>query len=1213
MADIVIAVNPYQWFHHIYSEQERLRYSQALVWNPILHQASSSNASTCQQSASESGQDSGKGVKDPRTQLAPHVYETSCLAYKGLLRDEEDQSILVSGESGAGKTETVKILLRNLASIQEGGTGGGKTSKASNVDSTLQQHDNIIVQRVLDSNPLLEAFGNATTLRNDNSSRFGKYLQLQFDSMFHGGSVAPCILAGSKCEVYLLEKSRVTHHHPSERTYHIFYQLLAAPEELKVAIWEGLADTDAESFCYVGLTEGGSPSATMGIIEGKTDAERFQLTLQALELIGVQGAILQMLLRAICVVLQLGNLEFAPATTSAGNAGAMTALGLTIHHPTGSNTDASEISSLEELQDLSSLMGMSDIDPNHDNLSPTLKTALTVRSVEARGEVFAVPLTPEKAKESADAFAKEIYAKTFLWLVRTINDATSAEKNYSRTGSSRAAPSQYGIIGLLDIFGFETFEVNRFEQLCINYCNEKLQQKFTQDIFRSVQVEYESEGIELEEITYDDNTDALDLVEGRMGLIAFLNEECVRPKGSDKTFVYKSEAMNKENPCFFRDKHAKDREFGILHYAGPVVYDATDFVVKNTDTLPSDLMDCAKLSSNEIISNELNNENMMNPLHVNSVSSSFGAKKKKRPKSSHGASSNPKELQKRTSNIVAETVWTKFKNQLSSLMLSLKETKTRYIRCIKPNGQKAPLLMEHISTVEQLRCAGVVAAVTISRSAFPNRLEHLAVLDRFKSLWPKADHIGVLQDQKLDPEERRKKATDVLLTLALKEMESEKNGNKFRAFVMGKTRAYFRSGALEFLEAERLKHLGTYATIMQSNARRYVLRSKYNRHRVAVIKLQAGYRRKQQEKAYLLLRKASIRIECWYRVIFAKRAVYHLRRRINATKIQTRWRIARDSRRFRNMVSAAIVVQTMVRGSLQRPRYRQALIDKAEQAKLENQLTALQRKLEEAEAKRVEAEKQAEERATAAVAKYKEEQKADEKKVEEDVTVTDDVEKEPPAASSVAVDEGSQDEGAFHISRDAEAERSAEELNAEQQQLMDESGKMLEYLRKEVFKLRSQNQQLKTDFDLLKDNNQRLMDANASAGASFAALNQHAKQLSKQNAQLVNEVQSYKGQVQKLNILQAESKEELRLKSATYVAEVQSRLQYQKALQKITDIVQESCRDHRLVERVLTLADEVETDLMSGASSENGRPNGDDEDEDGRSESRGGLLGFFWS
>lgn len=1197
--DIILACNPYKWFHHLYSDEQRSLYSQALVWNGQPKSSMASSPKSLSQpttltpvnsNISDSSQRQPSAASDPRTMLPPHVYETSCLAYMGLVRDQEHQSILVSGESGAGKTETVKILMHDLASIQEERQVGTQTNFKSKMAA-----NNDIVQRVLDSNPLLEAFGNATTLRNDNSSRFGKYLQLQYDvssGAKHSNAAAgigSAILAGSKCEVYLLEKSRVTHHHDSERTYHIFYQLLAAPEELKAAIWDGLENTDNESFCYVGETE-------IDVIEGKTDAERFQLTLQALELIGVRGEILQMLLRAICVVLQLGNLEFAPAQPE--SATGMSALG--VHYQAGNsdgNHDASDISSIEELQELSELMGMNDINPD-SKVSDVLKKSLTVRNVEARGEVFAVPLTPEKAKESADAFAKEIYAKTFLWLVRTINDATCAEKNYRfvHTKTKVPPPANFGIIGLLDIFGFETFEVNRFEQLCINYCNEKLQQKFTQDIFRSVQVEYENEGIELEEITYDDNADVLDLVEGRMGLLAFLNEECVRPKGSDKTFVYKAQAMNKENRCFFRDKHAADTEFGIHHYAGKVLYDATNFVKKNADTLPSDLLDCAKLSSNAIIANELNNESMMNSLHKVSLGAgTTGTKKKKRPKSAQNSSNN--QSKKRTSNLVAETVWTKFKTQLSRLMETLSNTKTRYIRCIKPNTKKAPLIMEHVSTVEQLRCAGVVAAVTISRSAFPNRLEHISVLDRFKSLWPKGDHISVLQNESLDIDERCKKATDILLTLALKDMEFEKNGSKFRAFVMGKTRAYFRAGALEFLEAERMKHLGAYAIVIQTSARRFICELMYARYRRSVIQLQTNYRRILQRRIYLSCRKAATRIECWYRVVFASRRVYHLRRFIRATTIQTQWRIHCDRRRFQRAIGATIVIQAMIRGCLQRPKYKEALEEKREEAKLENQLRSLQRKLEEAESKRLEAEKEAEGRVTAAMKEFKEREA---QKAEEHAVVAAGVESEESGVKE-------------HNTKTDMDEQNVQDLTAEQQQLMDESGKMLEHLRKEVFRLRGQNQQLKTDFDLLKDNNQRLMDANASAGASFAALNQHAKQLSKQNAKLVSDVQNYKGQVQKLNILQVEVKEELRLKSATYVAEVQSRLQYQKALQKITDIIQENCRDHRLVEHVLTVADEVDMDFIPGSHERPFDPNESDDSEEINKDSRRGILSYFFS
>jgi len=221
-------------------------------------------------------------------------------------------------------------------------------------------------------------------------------------------------------------------------------------------------------------------------------------------------------------------------------------------------------------------------------------------------------------------------------------------------------------------------------------------------------------------------------------------------------------------------------------------------------------------------------------------------------------------------------------------MDTLSVTQTRYIRCIKPNGQNLPNLMEHVSTVEQLRCAEVVAAVTISRSAFPNRLEHLVVLDRFKNLWPKGDHITVLKDVSLTPEDRVHKAVEILLTVALKDMELDRlNHSKFRAFVMGKTRAYFRAGALEFLEGERLNYLGKYATTLQTQVRGFVTRSKYQRNKHATIVLQSRYRQRTLRKQYQLQRKSTTRIQCWYRIINAARTIVH-GKRIPRSKLQVR-------------------------------------------------------------------------------------------------------------------------------------------------------------------------------------------------------------------------------------------------------------------------------------------------------------------------------------
>ena len=1012
---------------------------------------------------------------DPKSQVKPHVYETSSLAYRGLAVDGQDQSILVSGESGAGKTETVKILMSHLASVQ---------SQSNEVVKSD------IVERVLDSNPLLEAFGNAKTMRNDNSSRFGKFIQLQFDTedpthaAFSGKSIPSAVLAGSKCETYLLEKSRVVSHEEEERSYHIFYQLLAANEDLKKEFWDGLAGTDNESFVYVGYTD-------TGRIEGKLDAERFQLTLDALAVVGVEGEKLRDLMRALCIVLQLGNLKFEQDPENEENA---------------------IISSTVELAALSDLMGV-------DN--EIVKKALTERTVTARNEVFKVPLNLERAQDSCNAFAKEIYSNAFDWLVKTINYATCAENNYENPNAD------FGLIGLLDIFGFESFVVNRFEQLCINYANEKLQQKFTLDIFRSVQQEYEYEGIELGEITYKDNADVLSLIEGRMGLISVLNEECVRPKGNDNAFVTKVYAMNKDTDVLFRGRFFQDWEFGIKHYAGEVTYDAHNFVTKNMDRLPVDLNECRKKSTNSIVSVEI----------IRNVGSS-------RPRTP--ASAKRPNLLKKKSSISSATVWTKFKSQLGELMTNIGETRTRYIRCVKPNTMKQPRVMQHLSSVEQLRCAGVVAAVTISRSAFPNRLEHEQVFDRFMCLEKSfvRKHPDGNSDEVMD---------DVigLLSRTLRSVEVKNDGKVVQGFVCGKTRAYFRAGSLEYLENKRLSAFGNLAKDIQRTVRGFVARSKYLRLRNTTISLQAQMRCNAARARYLKALAAIIMIQCWSRSNFSRSKLHQLKRDDRATKIQTEFRAIVALRRFRKIRAASVKIQACARGSRQRPLYRAALTEAVEEAKLENQLKSLQRKLEEAEAKRIEAEKRAEEGKTVIV--YKD------------------------GAGSDATQSESKPNSTTTSYRPA-----ASAISAHQQTLMDESGKMLEYLRKEVFKLRSQNSQLRTDFELLKENNQRLMDANASAGASFAALNQHAKQMSKTNAKLKVDGSKYKKQAHQLSMAQVELKEELKMKQGTYIAEVHSRLQYQKTMMAIVDLVQENCRDHRLVEQVLKMHDECESEYMSG-------------------------------
>jgi myosin-5 len=962
-----------------------------------------------------------------RRDLRPHVYETSALSYKGLAVDGVDQSVLVSGESGAGKTETVKICMNHMASLQRGP-----------VEAGTKREQNIVVQRVVDSNPLLEAFGNAKTRRNDNSSRFGKYIQLQFDRQEPTsiGGIPPTKLAGSKCDVYLLEKSRITSHDDSERTYHIFYQIIASKDKDKTAIWRGLQGSKCSSFKYVG-------KEFELKIDGMTDDQHYYETVESLASIGVTGDKLMTLMRAITTTMALGNITFGP---KAGD------------------SEASEVTSRNDLAAASDIIGIPAAD---------LELAFVERTMITRGETFKVPLKADGAKDSCDAFAKEIYSKVFLWLVREINESTVAEKNYE--GDRK---TDFGIIGLLDIFGFESFPVNGFEQLAINYANEKLQQKFTKDIFQTVQEEYRFEGISLHDIRYDDNADVLALIEGRAGLLAMLNEECVRPMGSDKEFVYKAIQGNKASPCLIADKLLGPMDFGIHHYAGKVVYYADGFIARNLDTIAADLIAIAKKSTNYIIANHLQNEKMMNGEAV--VEPQRQAPKRGK------------------SNITNDTLWTKFKNQLTALMKSLNETQSRYIRCVKPNTHKLPGVMQHMTTIEQLRCAGVVAAVTISRSAFPNRLDHRACLDRFKVL-------NRVKKKKMDPREE----VEAMLKSCLGPIQEKSD---LPVFVVGKTRVYFKMGVLEFLEGERMRGFDQWAYDIQRCTRGWLIR-----------KENGGL--KMMSKGPRI-----IPIQCWWRCLLARKQLKKLKK---AKKAQRK--------AAKKQFKAAIKIQALVRGFLWRPKFREMVKDKREKESTKRKIKELESTLRDLELQR---------------------------------------QREVAEAREAA--EKEMDEYRIKMKKELGANKETAKKAAQQQTLIDESGKIIEYLRKENTKLRNQNETMRKDFRALKENNQRLIEANASAGESFSALNEHAKQLNATNAKLIKNIEAYKKQLEKL-------KDDLKTRQAYYLAEAEARLAYQKTMAQIVGAVQDKCRDPQLVEDVVIMALECEAEAKSERAALEGR------------------------
>ena len=777
-----------------------------------------------------------------RLGFEPHVYEVSSLAYRGLATEAQDQTILVTGESGAGKTETVKIVMSHLATVQQTRPGG-----VSSEHSTAQK----IVNRVCTSSPVFEAFGNAKTIRNDNSSRFGKFLELNFSvesasaAKQAGRTVPYTDLVGSSCVTYLLEKSRVVSHDPGERSYHIFYQLLASPKEFKEELWPAFSDCTVEDFTY--LAEGGGDTAM-----GKSsydDDELWATTKKALEVFKFEGEALLDLMRALVIILQLGNLSFGddPSDTEEFN---------------------TVVTSQSELELLSQLSGID---------SDQLEKTMTTRKLKTRGQDdIVVKLSPQVAKESCDALAKEIYGRIFDLLVRRINE-------YTETPTVQRGHGRLGKISLLDIFGFECFETNRFEQLCINYANEQLHNKYVLDNFEQVKDEYELEGVDLYDFALIDNSAVLDILEGRNGLITSLTEECFLPKGNAESYVFKAKTVHQCSSRLINKKLHQKTEFGIVHFAGPVTYSASSFLERNIDKLPDGLVECATKTANPFIRREF-----QALLAIQEELAAGGAAATK----------------KRTHQTVIE----KFRIQVKSLMTAMKGTKTRYIRCIKPNPLMLPKQTHHQTTLRQLEYSGLSTALTIARESFPDKLPYDVILKRYSCLLREKD------TQAIESMGDTKDKVEHLLTRWLKSIaRKNRDGTFSMPFACGKTKVYLKTGAQERLENLRMEYFEKAATVIQTWGRMAVAVRYLCRARSSVRTLQKFALMLIDRLAYKRKRKAAIRIEAWVRARRAVAVVKALRKEKAAVNIQRRCRgyiVAREFRRSR----AAVNIQRNCRG-----------------------------------------------------------------------------------------------------------------------------------------------------------------------------------------------------------------------------------------------------------------------------------------------------------
>nr|XP_019613004.1 PREDICTED: unconventional myosin-Ih [Rhinolophus sinicus] len=568
-------------------------------------------------------------------ELPPHLYAIADNAYRMMCSELNNHLILISGESGAGKTEASKKILQYFAMI------------CPMTDSLQMARD-----RLLLSNPVLEAFGNAKTCRNDNSSRFGKYMDIQFD--FQGIPVGGHIIS------YLIEKSRVVYHNQGERNFHIFYQLLEGGEEELLA-YLGL-ERDPRLYKY--LSQG--HCAKESSINDKNDWETISNAFSAIDFTEHD---LENLFGIIASVLHLGNICFG------------------VNHQ-----GCATIPVTHEIKWIAKLLG---VPPS------VLLEALTHRKIETQTEEVLCPLTLELSVFARDAMAKAVYGRTFTWLVNKINSSIVNKVSPHFTKKT--------VIGLLDIYGFEVFDKNGFEQFCINYCNEKLQQLLIENTLKAEQAEYEMEGIEWEPIHYFNNKIICDLVEERhKGIISILDEECIRPgPATDLSFLEKLEEKVGKHAHFRTRRLAGPKgrkriglmEFQLFHYAGVVTYCTKGFLEKNNDILYRHLKEVLCMSKNSILK-----ECFL-----------------------------VAELQNRRRS---PTVGTQFKNSLSSLLEILISKEPSYIRCIKPNEWKEPSRFDDFLVRHQVKYLGLMEHLRVRRAGFAYQRKYEHFLHRYKSLCP---------------------------------------------------------------------------------------------------------------------------------------------------------------------------------------------------------------------------------------------------------------------------------------------------------------------------------------------------------------------------------------------------------------------------------------------------------------------------------------------
>jgi myosin-5 len=718
-----------------------------------------------------------------------------------MLRSGKNQTIVVSGESGAGKTVSAKYIMRYFATRESPDQPGTRTKKGAEAMSETEE-------QILATNPIMEAFGNAKTTRNDNSSRFGKYIEIMFDEKTS--------IIGAKIRTYLLERSRLVFQPLKERNYHIFYQLVAGASESER---QALDLLPVEQFDY--LNQGSSPT-----IDGVDDKAEFEALKKSLTTIGVDSSQQSEIFKLLAALLHLGNVKIG-----------------------ASRTDSVLSSTEPSLEKATSILG---VDPVEFAKWTVKKQLIT------RGEKITSNLTQQQAIVVRDSVAKFVYSSLFDWLVENINHALATEDVLSRVKS---------FIGVLDIYGFEHFAKNSFEQFCINYANEKLQQEFNAHVFKLEQEEYLREQIDWTFIDFSDNQPCIDLIEGKLGILSLLDEESRLPMGSDEQFVTKlhhNYAADKNK--FYKKPRFGKSAFTVCHYAIDVTYESDGFIDKNRDTVPDEHMAVLRASSNKFLGQVLD-----------------AASAVREKDSASAASNSMKPAGGRRIGVAVNrkpTLGGIFKSSLIELMYTINNTDVHYIRCIKPNESKEAWMFEGPMVLSQLRACGVLETVRISCAGYPTRWTYEEFALRYYMLVPSSMWASEVRD-----------LANKILVKAL----GTSNGQGLDKYQLGLTKIFFRAGMLAFLENLRTTRLNDCAIMIQKN-----LKAKY-------------YRRK-----YLEARNSILIFQSLTRAHLSRKHAQETRKIKAATTIQRVWRGQKQRKSFNAIRNNVILAQAAAKGFLRR-------------------------------------------------------------------------------------------------------------------------------------------------------------------------------------------------------------------------------------------------------------------------------------------------------